>query len=133
MVRGDIEADFRLIWEKTDASVYASWANLEEAVEEAAYAIAILTVWSTTAYTVISQSEKGSGVDFWCGEKQADFPFQNKMRVEVSGILRGSMGRINTRIKEKIIQAKAGFESPVPFIIIVTEFSRPLVKTAKND
>lgn len=123
---GDFEGEIILKWNKLDPTVFESWINLEETVEDAAYGLAITMVSMNTPYEIIKQSAKGSNVDFWCAEKNGDYPFQNAVRLEVSGILHGSMGQINFRLKEKKIQAENG---EVPYLVLVAEFSRPLVKS----
>jgi len=126
---GDFEGVVFLNWTRLDPSVFESWVNLEETVEEAAYGLAILTLSLITPYEIIRQSAKGSKVDFWCAEKGGGYPFQNAIKLEVSGILNGTMGQINFRLKEKSIQAESGEQ---PYIALVAEFGRPMVKSKKK-
>jgi hypothetical protein len=51
---------------------------------------AILLMRALTGYTVIERSRKGTGFDWWLGTE--DNLFQGKVRLEVSGILRGTIG-----------------------------------------
>lgn len=40
--------------------------------------------------------------DYWLGQKEDDIPFEDKARLEVSGILKGTTAQINRRLKEKM-------------------------------
>ncbi len=127
-ISGDIKAAFKLFWAKVDPLATFSWQNLEESVEDGAYGIAISTLWELTDYRVIRQSYKGSGFDYWLGEKDEDYPFQEKARLEVSGILKGKTGQINQRLKEKLKQTKKSNILKQPVFVVIVEFSNPIVK-----
>ncbi len=80
-----------------------------------------------TPYTVIERSRKGTGFDYWLSTKDETdaLPFQNKVRLEVSGIRRGNDSRVRARVKQKIEQTNPS-DGVLPAYIIVIEFSRPL-------
>jgi hypothetical protein len=108
----------------------STWADLEDAVEHGAYGLAFLLVLSITGLTIIERSIKGTGFDYWIGDNDP-FPFQNKARLEVSGILNGSNKTIRTRLKEKTDQTIKSDNLSLKAYIIIVEFSAPLsqVKT----
>lgn len=128
MVRGDGEGKVVLQWKKLGTTVFDSWVNLEEAVEDAAYGLALALIWELSEYQIVKQSNKGSGIDFWLGKKEEGYPFQDKAKLEVSGILRGTMGQINARVKQKMAQATASDGGGQQVFVIVAEFSRPFSK-----
>ena len=99
------------------------WNDLEEAVEQGAYGLAILLVRHMTGYMVIERSRKGTGFDWGLGAE--DNLFQAKARLEVSGILRGSMRRIRTRVSAKKKQTKTSEHLRLPAYIVVIEFGTP--------
>jgi hypothetical protein len=99
------------------------WNDLEEAVEQGAYGLAILLMRHLTGYTVIERSRKGTGFDWWLGAE--DDLFQAKARLEVSGILRGSARRIRSRVSAKKKQTKSSEQLLLPAYIVVVEFGTP--------
>ena len=127
MVECDFEASFVLNWKKLPPTTIDSWEDLEKAVEFAAYAIALILVWQLTSYKIVRQARRGTKIDYWLGEKSAQNPAQTKGKLEVSGILKGSIGQMNFRVKEKSERAKSAKDKKLTFIV-VAEFSRPLVK-----
>ncbi|MDZ8054165.1 MAG: hypothetical protein RMX68_017240 [Aulosira sp. ZfuVER01] len=79
-----------------------------------------------TKFIVIERSRKGTGFDYWLGSEDTagELPFQNKVRLEVSGIRKADNSRIRARIKQKIEQTNPS-DGKFPAYIIVVEFSRP--------
>ncbi len=126
---GDHTGTAILYWDELNQKSYDSWLNLEEAVEDAAYGIAMLVVWNLTPFQIIRQSRKGSKVDFWCCEKESNFLFQNSIKLEVSGILKGSIGQVNYRIKQKLRRAIENKDEEATIIVVIAEFSKPIAKT----
>ena len=102
----------------------------EVAVERGACAIAILLLCALTNYTVVYRSYKGTGVDYFLGHK-GDFLFQNKARLEVSGIGNGSDADIRRRKKIKLEQVLRSDASQLPAIVVIVEFSRPVVEVVQ--
>lgn len=127
-IKGDFSGNIELIWNKVSASIKASWNDLEEATEYGATALAILLLKELTDYKIIRRSRKRTGIDYWLGSKDDDFPFQDKGRLEVSGILKGSKSQVNQRVKQKKEQTKQSDHKNLEAIIIVIEFSNPLAK-----
>lgn len=100
------------------------YADLQEATEFGACGLAILLVRAIVGYTVIERSVKGTGFDYWLGYED-ELPFQNKARLEVSGILAGDDGQITARVKQKREQTTPTDRTALPAYIVVVEFSRP--------
>lgn len=86
-----------------------------------------MTIRQLTEFTVIERSRKDTGFDYWLGSEDTagDLPFQNKVRLEVSGIRKADDSRIRARVKQKIEQTNPS-NGKFPAYIIVVEFSRPL-------
>lgn len=125
-LRGSIDFEFRLSWEPPTQNVLDSWNDLEEATEYGATAIAILIIQNFTKYKVIRRSRKRTGFDYWLGNKEDSFPFQNAARLEVSGILRGSKSEIFYRLRQKMLQINISDNFLFPGIVIIVEFSNPI-------
>ena len=129
-VDGHFETIYRVYWENnvTD-QMSRAWRDSEETTEHAACGIALLLICDLTGYTVIGRSRKKNGFDYWIGteEENEDEPpsLENKIRLEVSGICKGTSGDIKARINEKS-RRLGRFPNPLPAYIIVVEFSMPL-------
>lgn len=109
------------------------WNDLEYTTEQAAYGIAFMIITRLTDFTVIERSRKGTGFDYWLGTENDDslLPFQNKARLEISGIRAGDEKRINIRLKQKLEQTKPS-DGILPAYVVVVEFSKPVAITAKK-
>ena len=93
--------------------------------EYGACGIAALLVDSMTEYTIIERSQKGPGFDYWLGKKGTNTPlFQEKARLEVSGIRKGESSGIEARVRQKEKQITPS-DGSLPGIIVVVEFSSP--------
>jgi hypothetical protein len=108
------------------------YADLQHATELGACGIAVLLVEGLTDLTVIEQSRKGKGFDYWLGRKGSSSPlFQDKSRLEVSGILDGDEGEIRSRLRAKGAQMLRGGVD-LPGYVIVVEFSRPAMQQSRG-
>jgi hypothetical protein len=131
VVDGAFTATFSLWWSEgiTEAK-RRFWNDLEEATQQGAYAVAILLVRALTGYTVIERSRKGTGFDWWLGTE--DNLFQGKARLEVSGILRGTTRRINSRIKARMGQTRQSDNLALTAYVVVVEFGTPRAKVVQR-
>jgi hypothetical protein len=92
--------------------------------------VAILLIRALTGYTVVERSRKGTGFDWWLGTD--DNLFQGKARLEVSGILRGTRRRINSRIKARLAQTSQSDNLAVTAYVVVVEFGTPRAKVVQR-
>ena len=108
------------------------WNDIEYTTEQAAYGIAFLVIQELTDYTVIERSRRGTGFDYWLGKKGEtnELPFQNAVRLEVSGIRKGDDSRVKARVKLKVEQVSP--TDDIPAYIVVVEFSNPLAFIVKK-
>ncbi len=124
-VTGSYEGRFRLTWEPVTEQMIRTWADREFATETGAYGIAALIIEALTELTVIERSRKGTGFDYWLGPRASAVPlFQEKARLEVSGIRTGNAAYIRTRVRKKIKQTRVS-DGAIPAFVIVVEFSGP--------
>jgi hypothetical protein len=94
--------------------------------------VATLVAEAVLGLTVAERSAKGPGFDYYLGDPdQANSLFQNRMRLEVSGILAGST-RIASRVKVKESQTKRSDAGGMPACIIVVEFGSPRARMTKR-
>ena len=131
VVDGAFTAPFTLSWsEEVTEAKRRFWNDLEEATQQGAYAVAILLIRALTGYTVIERSRKGTGFDWWLGSE--DNLFQGKARLEVSGILRGTKRRFNSRVKARLGQTKQSDNLSLTAYVVVVEFGTPRAKVAQR-
>ncbi|TAE00953.1 MAG: hypothetical protein EAZ97_04465 [Bacteroidetes bacterium] len=132
-VEGDLQAQFELEWQEITEEINNSNQNTQRTVEEGAYCVAMLVVEELTEFKAFKQSQTHSGVDYFLRktitEDKKDFI---EIRMEVSGILKGTPAQIEQRMKEKVQQSKQSDHLDMPALIVVVEFSRPLVKIIKR-
>ena len=124
-VDGDFKKIYALLWEEATEQIRRCWGDEEVTTEHGAYGIAILLIPRLTEMTVIERSRKGTGFDYWLGSKSNFEPlFQEKARLEVSGIRNGTEAQIRSRVNKKLEQTNKS-DGSLPAIVAVVEFSEP--------
>jgi len=103
----------------------------QEATELGACAVAISIIHDVAGFAVVERSRKGTGFDYWLGDDDP-YPFQKKARLEVSGILRGTDGDLERRVKEKCRQTERSDCTRLEAFVAVVEFGHPMAKVVKR-
>ena len=129
-IEGDLSAQFQLFWPEVTQQMRDSWADLAETTEDGACCLAILIIQKLTDYKVIRRSRKKTGFDYWLGDKESQYPFQEKARLEISGILKGSKNKIEQRVKDKIKQTQQSNHLNLPAVVV--EFGTPMSQVVKR-
>ncbi len=112
-------------WGATDDQMRRCWKENDEATEFGACCIAALILPKTRNLHIIERSKKGTGFVYWLGSQDdPDELFQNRARLEVSGIRRGSSAIVSRRVSEKLKQI-ANPGAKLPAIVVVVEFGTP--------
>jgi hypothetical protein len=123
---GLMPEDLHVEWQPVDDQMRRCYADMPEATEWGACGIAILVVKEVTGMVVIERSVKGTGFDYWLGDKDNDgLPFVGTSRLEVSGILSGTWSQIEFRIKQKRDQIRPS-DHLAPGFVAVVEFGTPV-------
>ena len=129
-VRGFVNSIYRLNWPPINKQSQRTWNDPEEATEYGATGVAVLLAKKTTGYAALERSRKGTGFDYWMGDESAE-PFQDKARLEISGIRKGNDSDIKRRVRQKLNQtARSG--GSLPAYAIVVEFGKPLAEVQKK-
>jgi len=127
--------DFLLVWDELDPRVESTYGDFDEATEYGAMGLAVLLSIKLTKYTTVERSMKGTGIDFWIGDKDSNM-FQKKARLEISGLFHGTESQFNSRIKQKFKQTNISDSSGFDCFVSVIEFGKPiasfLLKEDKN-
>ena len=95
-------------------------ADLQEATEDGAMAVAIAVVTRVTKHRAVLRSWKKTGVDWWLGPKAGVF----EARLEVSGIL-NDPSEVSRRVKQKLKQMTPTDAGGLPGYAAVIEFGTP--------
>lgn len=130
-VRGYREKSYSLVWPPTTEQMRRCWNDLEVATEHGAVGVAVLLAQKETNYTVIERSRKGTGFDYWMGD-ESPIPFQNRARLEISGIRQGNERAIKARVSQKLRQTDQSDDDLLPAYVIVVEFGTPLAEVRKK-
>lgn len=130
-VDGDYSEVYELHFIDVDEGMKKCYADIEDATELGACAIAILLIRDLTPYTSCERSRKGTGFDYWVGDGSG-LLFNKKARLEVSGIRSGSATDIRSRVNQKLRQTDRSDGSLLPAVIVVVEFSAPRSQVEKK-
>lgn len=122
-ITGESETSRRLEFEPPTDQTRRTHADLQDATEAGACAIAIGIARDQTGYQVLERARKGTGVDYWLGTTIGVF----EARLEVSGILRGTDAEVRRRIAQKRRQMRRSDGDGLPSYAAVAEFSTPLL------
>ena len=129
-VRGYSSNSHPLAWPSITEQSRRCWNDPDEATEYGATGIAVLLAKKEFGYVALQRSRKGTGFDYWMGDETTR-PFENKARLEISGIRQGNDTTIRARIRQKLKQTtRSG--GLLPVYIIVVEFGQPLAEVRKK-
>ena len=120
---GHFKCELALDWMPVTKQQIRAHNDLQYATEYGAYGLAIYLIKDQTGKMVVERSFKGTGFDFWLGEED-DFLFQQKARLEVSGILSGGETEMAARMNKKLKQI-ARSDGMLPGYVAIVEFSSP--------
>lgn len=134
-VDGTFQAKYQMFWQQVTDQMIRCYNDEEFATELGAYGVAFLLILDLTDHTVIQRSCRGTGFDYWLGraEDSEELPFQNKERLEVSGIRSGDKNLVRARVNQKLKQVKLSHNTSLPALIVVVEFSTPLSQMVRNE
>jgi hypothetical protein len=80
---------------------------------------------------VVERSKKGTFFDYWVGSEDKGELFQDRARLEVSGILNGDDKKIEMRTTQKFEQVKRA-KGKLPMYVAVVEFGRPKARVVRK-
>ncbi|MEP0006119.1 MAG: hypothetical protein ABJ387_02575 [Balneola sp.] len=98
------------------------------ATEEGAYGVAFIAASKEMDVKAIEKSRKKTGIDYWLGTED-NFLFQNKVRLEVSGIRNGTDQELLSRYNTKMTQSERSDYTKLPALVVIVEFGKPRIKT----
>lgn len=129
-VQGYASKSHALVWPAVTEQALRCWNDPEVATEHGAVGVAVLLAKNEIGCSVIERSRKGTGFDYWLGE-EGDGVFQNKARLEISGIRQGDEKQLRARVKQKITQTDPS-DGVLPAFVIVVEFGCPAAEVRQK-
>jgi hypothetical protein len=128
-IKGISNDTIDLLWSKTVNK--KGWREAKYYTEAGALAVAMFLAINYTDYDEIEQSQIGTGFEYFLSysENHAKHDPINffQAKLEVSGILNGTLSQIETRIRSKSAQCQSSCSTwNIPGYVSVTEFSTPV-------
>jgi hypothetical protein len=106
-------------------------ADLKEATELGAAALAILLIEELTEFQAVERAVAPNGVDYWLSDKD-DPNLLWSARLEVSGTLAGGQTERKKRIKQKLKQTDQSDGRGIPAMVVVVEFGELVAEVVKK-
>ena len=120
--------DAIVTWELTGERVKGAWANETDTTEAGAYACVLAAVELLYGMVAVRRAETRTGADYYIalpGTRADDL--ENLIRLEVSGVDRGTPSDVVRRLNDKLVQAARG-NSNLPAIAGVVGFRARLIR-----
>ena len=130
-IRGHVSAKYPLVWPRVTEQTRRTWNDPDEATEYGATGIAVLLARQELGYLVIERSVKGTGIDYWMGDKSDALSLERKARLEISGILNDFDSTVRNRVRKKLGQTTPS-DGTLPAFVIVVEFGTPLAEVQRK-
>jgi hypothetical protein len=128
---GDISGVGTLEWSAPESTISSrTYGDLRRAAEDGACAVAIVVVTQSEGFPAVMKASQGPGFDYWLTSDDDTNLFL--ARLEVSGILKGSVSSLGTREQTKIKQTRKSDDTKLPAYTAIVEFGSPQVKTTKR-
>ena len=103
----DMVADVE--WETTDERTRGAWANVIDTTEWGAYACVLAAVELFDGLVAVFRAEHETGADYYVAPPDAGLDdMEEHIRLEVSGVDRGSESIVRYRLREKVDQLAEG-------------------------
>jgi hypothetical protein len=120
-------SQYQVDFPKPDARTLAAWANDIDTTEIGAYGVCLAAVEVEEKLVAVSRAQTLTGADWYVSPVGSPVDdLENCFRLEVSGTDAGGPGAVQTRLKQKIEQARRG-SSNLPAIATVVGFKERAV------
>ncbi len=117
-------------WEAADERTRGAWANEIDATEAGAYACALAALELSRGLVAVRRAETKTGADYYVAPPGGgSHDLEDCLRLEVSGVDKGSEAAVNQRLRAKLDQAAAG-SSNLPAMAGVVGFLAKLIVLA---
>jgi hypothetical protein len=117
-------------WQSADQRMRQAWANADDATEAGAYGVALAAIEVMRELVAVGRAETRTGADYYLGDPHGVLEdFEASFRLEVSGTDAGNLSAIESRLGQKLEQARKG-KSNLPAIASVVGFAALRVVSA---
>ena len=128
--RSGSESTVAVAWQKPDKRTRGAWANETDATEAGASACALAAIELSDDLVAVRRAETGTGADYYVAPSGASVDdLEDCLRLEVSGVDRGSKRIVRRRLRDKLNQAAKG-KSNLPALAGVVGFKARLIVMA---
>ena len=128
--RSGSESTVAVAWQKPDKRTRDAWANETDATEAGASACALAAIELSDDLVAVRRAETGTGADYYVAPSGASVDdLEDCLRLEVSGVDRGSKRIVRRRLGDKLNQAAKG-KSNLPALAGVVGFKARLIVMA---
>lgn len=125
------ETNASAVWEQADDRCRAAYANEIDTTEWGAYACALASTELRRGLVAIHRAQTKTGADYYLAPAGAGVDdLEEAIRLEISGIDKGTLREIEVRLLEKVEQARRG-KGNLPALATVVGFQ--LLKVAIRD
>lgn len=119
-------------WLLPDARIENAWANETDATEAGACALVLAAVEQAEGLVAIGRAETMTGADYYVAPQGSEpDDLEDCLRLEVSGVDRGSEASVERRLSDKLAQADRG-RSNLPAMAGVAGFKARLIRLAHS-
>ncbi|HYO13750.1 MAG TPA: hypothetical protein VE685_11200 [Thermoanaerobaculia bacterium] len=116
-----------LSWEIPAENAKASWNNKDDATEQGAYSVSLAVVEAELGLVALSRAETRTGADYYIGIPGTDL--EESYRLEVSGTRSSEMREVQSRLRQKLEQARKG-QSNKPALACIVGFGTKTIAIA---
>ena len=115
-------------WVPADNRTRGAWANETDATEAGAYACVLAALELTSGLVAVRRAETKTGADYYVAAPGAGAnDLEECLRLEISGVDKGSESAIMQRLNVKLAQAAAGASNLPAIAGVVGFFARVIV------
>jgi hypothetical protein len=124
----------RVEWEATDEHCRRAWANETDTTEAGAYACGLAATELVTGLVAVGRAETRTGADFYLNySENGAHDLEEAFRLEISGVDRGSDRDVETRLLQKLDQARRGASNlPAMAAVIGFKAQRVAIRTVED-
>jgi hypothetical protein len=119
---------YRLHWSQPTDTERRAWANRDDATRDGAYCVVLAAAEVHLGLVAIGRAEASTGADYYLGRPgdgvnvaDGELDFEGAIRIEISGLDRGTETQLLQRVAQKVGQARRG-KSNLPAMAGVAGF-----------
>ena len=118
----DRRTDLEFYWDAPNKRLLASWANVNETTEAGAVALVLAALETCAGMVAVRRAETWTGADYYVGPPGSGRDdLEHCLRLEISGVDRGSSSTVYARVARKVRQVIRG-ASNLPALVGVVGF-----------